>query len=197
MIVSIRRHHKERYNIMGEDYSKRAFMEFMDYVADKGLVKVETARTWRVAASKLLVDVGDDEDVRPLEVEVLTRKAANRNGDLSPETLNAYRKRVQLARKEFLAWRENPINYKPQSFSRNLRPAQNGERAPKAEKQPQGRQADATPKEKPSVTNGLPLSYPLRPDFLAELIIPRDLKTDEARRLGAFLLTLAADYKPS
>lgn len=37
----------------------------------------------------------------------------------------------------------------------------------------------------------LTLDYPLRPDFLAQVVIPRDLTTEEARRLVAFLLALA------
>jgi len=41
--------------------------------------------------------------------------------------------------------------------------------------------------------NGLTLDYPLRPDFLAQVVIPRDLTTEEARRMVAFLLALTSD----
>jgi hypothetical protein len=47
-----------------------------------------------------------------------------------------------------------------------------------------------------SPPSGLPLSYPLRSDFLAQVVIPRDLTLSEAKRLGAFLLTIAVDYQP-
>jgi hypothetical protein len=45
------------------------------------------------------------------------------------------------------------------------------------------------PADKPMATNSLS-------DFLAEIVVPRDLKTEEARKLGAFLLTISVDFKP-
>lgn len=39
------------------------------------------------------------------------------------------------------------------------------------------------------------ISFPLRADFLVPVSLPRDLTVAEAKRLGAFLLTLAADFK--
>jgi hypothetical protein len=50
---------------------------------------------------------------------------------------------------------------------------------------------------RPGMSNGLPLSFPLRPDFLAQVVVPRDLTVAEAKRLSAFLLTLASDYEPT
>lgn len=41
--------------------------------------------------------------------------------------------------------------------------------------------------------NGLTLDYPLRPDFIAQVVIPRDLTTEEARRMVAFLLALTSN----
>lgn len=41
--------------------------------------------------------------------------------------------------------------------------------------------------------NGIPalcLDYPLRPQFLAQLVVPRDMNTAEAKRLCAFIETL-------
>lgn len=42
----------------------------------------------------------------------------------------------------------------------------------------------------------LAFSYPLRSDFMAQVVIPENLTVEEANRLGAFLLTFAVDYKP-
>jgi hypothetical protein len=41
------------------------------------------------------------------------------------------------------------------------------------------------------------LEYPLRSDLLAQVVVPRDLTVEEAQRMGAFLLTLAVDFKPT
>jgi len=45
--------------------------------------------------------------------------------------------------------------------------------------------------------NSMALEYPLRSDLLAQVVVPRDLTVEEAQRMGAFLLTLAVDFKPA
>jgi hypothetical protein len=49
----------------------------------------------------------------------------------------------------------------------------------------------------PARPDGIALEYPLRPDLLAQVVVPRDLTVEEAHRMGAFLVTLAVDFKPS
>jgi hypothetical protein len=41
------------------------------------------------------------------------------------------------------------------------------------------------------------LPFPLRPKFLAQVVIPRDLTRDEATRLCAFIQALASDPQRS
>lgn len=36
-------------------------------------------------------------------------------------------------------------------------------------------------------------NFPLRDDFTAQLVLPRDLTTEEARRIRTMLITLAVD----
>lgn len=49
-----------------------------------------------------------------------------------------------------------------------------------------------------AIASSGPLShaFPLRQDFLAQVMLPRDLKSAEAKRLAAFIATLAVDYSP-
>ncbi|MGH8736412.1 MAG: hypothetical protein ACREVC_03520, partial [Burkholderiales bacterium] len=42
----------------------------------------------------------------------------------------------------------------------------------------------------------LVMQYPLRENFAAQVVLPRNLTLDEARRLCAFIRTLAADFTP-
>lgn len=44
-----------------------------------------------------------------------------------------------------------------------------------------------------SEKKGLALTYPLRTDFMVQVVIPRDLTTLEFKRLSAFLATLVSD----
>jgi hypothetical protein len=41
------------------------------------------------------------------------------------------------------------------------------------------------------------MPFPLRPTFLAQVVIPRDLTKEEARRLGVFIDSLAHDPTPA
>ncbi len=38
---------------------------------------------------------------------------------------------------------------------------------------------------------GLALPYPMAPDFMAQVVVPRDMTDHEARKLCAFVMTLA------
>lgn len=49
----------------------------------------------------------------------------------------------------------------------------------------------------PGVTDAaLALPFPLRPTFLAQVVVPRDLTTDEAERLCALVTALAVPELP-
>lgn len=183
------------------DYSKEALMRFLNYVIEKGLVNVETGKSWRVAVSKLLVDLSpmEETDVRAIDIETAARKFANRNGgSYMPASLTTYRSRVMTAIQEFTNYVNDPASYKPRSLNGKPRKSEVKNRSVQPAKatsatlpfEMQGREA-------PPVSAGLSLPYPIRTDFLAQVVIPRDLTVEEAKRLGAFLLTLATDFKPS
>jgi hypothetical protein len=92
----------------------------------------------------------------------------------------------------------DPASYKPRSLHGKPRKSEVKNRSV----QPAKATVSAIPsfetqgKEAPPVSAGLSLPYPIRSDFLAQVVIPRDLTVEEAKRLGAFLLTLAPDFKP-
>ena len=101
------------------DYSKKAFLKFLDYVSDKGLIKFQTVRGWRSAALKLMTDLSEAEegDIRTIDLDLAVHRAANRDSvSVSPESLNTYRHRVALAIQEFISWRDDPATYKPRGL---------------------------------------------------------------------------------
>jgi hypothetical protein len=188
------------------DYSKEAFLKFLDYVSDKGLIKFQTARGWRSAALKLMADLSEAEegDIRTVDLDLAVHRAANRDSvSVSPESLNTYRNRVALAIQEFTSWRDDPATYKPRGLNGKSRTkSANGAKSSNERMTPQERVSKGTSKASEKreaetlVSGGLTLSFPLRSDFLAQVVIPRDLTAVEAKRLGAFLLTIAVDYQP-
>lgn len=184
---------------MSTDYTKGALLKFLDTVVTKGLMNANTAGGLKAACSKILDDLGEADDVRSVDVNTAVVRYNNRNpGALSPNSLAEYQRRVTRAIADFVSWSDNPTGFKPKGKGNSTR---NGKKA-----EPRGdRQITAPRPETPAHSSnptaptsaGLPLSYPLRPDFLAQVVIPRDLTADEARRLGAFLLTLAVDFRPA
>ena len=184
---------------MSSDFSKNALMSFLDTVVAKGLMNANTAGGLKAACSRILDDLADTDDVRGVDVNTAVVRYNNRNpGALSPNSLAEYQRRVSRAISDFVSWVENPASFKPRARGAS---GKNGRKTENAV----GQRATASHTDTPvhsvhapaPTSTGLPLSYPLRPDFLAQVVIPRDLTAEEARRLGAFLMTLAADFRPT
>jgi hypothetical protein len=195
------------------DYSRAALARFIEYVVAKGLVNPSTAQGWRVATTKVLEELSAEElaDVRRIEVEETFRAFLHRHpGRLSPASVGEYRRRVGRAIEEFVRWVDDPGAYgalgsaavrqsdgqgpRRRGRGRGSPAAADGVRSPGSM---DGAVAAAAPAPSPRRRDGLALEYPLRPGFLAQVVVPQDLTVDEARRMGAFLLTLSPDYKPA
>ena len=104
-----------------------------------------------------------------------------------PKNLDAYEKRFKQALSSYLAYIRDPGAWKP---SRQTR-------APKVEQdrsQHLSPQSDGEVPRSDSVRSGLvDYPFPLRDGQTARLMLPRDLKIAEVKRLSAFMSTLAVD----
>jgi hypothetical protein len=182
---------------MESDYSKTALLRFLDFVEEKGLLTKQNSQNWRVATGKILDDMSAAEsaDVRNLDIDTAFRRFANRTaGKFSPNTLAEYRRRATLAIENFVQYASNPEGYKPlsQAAPRKVTAAVRRPDAQTKTSIDEVRQSENAG----AATGGLAMPFPLRSDFLAQIVIPRNLSTDEARRLSAFILTLANDFRP-
>ena len=193
------------------DYSRAALARFIEFVVAKGLVNPSTAQGWRVATSKVLEELSPEElaDVRRIDAEATFRAFLHRHpGRLSPASVGEYRRRVGRAIEEFVRWVDDPGSYDgPASAGARVGDGagsrrRRGRGSARAIPEPAGNGQQAAgpaarPFAPPRPRDGLALEYPLRPGFLAQVVVPPDLTVDEARRMGAFLLTLSPDYKPA
>jgi hypothetical protein len=182
---------------MESDYSKTALLRFLDFIEEKGLLTKQNAQNWRVATGKILDDMSAAEasDVRNLDIDTAFRRFANRTaGKFSPNTLAEYRRRATLAIENFVQYASNPEAYKPLSQTGPKKTSATQIR-PEA-KLPASSAETRTAESVSATAGGLAMPFPLRSDFLAQIVIPRNLSTDEARRLSAFILTLATDFRP-
>lgn len=186
---------------MESDYSKETVKSFLDMVGEKGLVNTNTAGGWKAAFTRIFGHIPDSEDVRKIDVKTAVRIYNNAHpGELSPSSLQQYEQRLVVILDEFQKYIESPTTYK----GRGRHPkAGNGQKKLETRRvvvEPPTGSSELTglsPEVRsPTPTAGLSLGYPLRPDFLAQVVIPRDMKLEEARRLTSFILTLAQDFRP-
>lgn len=190
---------------MESQYTKDALIRFLDIAVKQGLVNQNTAAGWKAASHKVLEDIGPSDDIRTVDVQTAVLRYNNRHpGELRPASLNEYKRRVGLVIEEFIRYTDDPAGYTPRNKS--IGTAKTG-------KQPNSKpQKNSAPKSLPSNTRqdeasslphsappqaGLAYSYPLRQNFLAQIVLPRDLSADEALRLSRFIETLALDFKPT
>lgn len=185
------------------NFSAKALVEFAEMLETRGLAKPNTARGYKVAVVKILDGLAppEAEDVRSVDVPRAVRRFNNMHpGELSPLSLREYQRRVQSLIAEFVKYHADPTTYT--GISRDV----GGEGKLTVKRRRVRLKTPGAPG--PGVVVEIPervdaprlaaisLDFPLRPDFLAQVVIPRDLKADEARRLCAFVMTLAADYEP-
>jgi hypothetical protein len=184
------------------DYSAEALMRFLNYIDDKGLVGKQKAQNWRVASPKIVEFFSDEEklDVRRADIDSAFHRFSNkRSSEYTPKTLEEYRRRTVAALSNFVAWASNPSAYRPTAGGGSRRrDSIQVERSQSSE--PNERTgvgvAVSAPAQQP-LNSALSFPFPLRDDFLVQLVIPRDLNTEEAKRIGAFVLALARDVGPS
>ena len=184
---------------MDPDFSREALAKFLEMIESKGLGNAHTVGALKVASSKILGDLSPDEeaDVRKVDVRLAVKRYNNKNPNLlSPRSLAEYERRTALAIREFVRYHDDPRGYEGIGRGAPTRPDRSEKKPRKAES---GGTETAVPVPTPQAasptSSGLSLAFPLRQDFLAQVVLPRDLKSDEARRLAAFIATLAVDYK--
>lgn len=189
-----------------DDFSKRALFEFLAMLVDKGIVNPNTGNGWKVAATKVLSHLSDGDDVRSVDVSQAVLMYNNRNKNaLAPASMKQYEIRVGQAIENFVRWSGDKMAYRGPS-------RQGGARADRAATKPRnggvGKQPpaqNAAPQsplpEHPHVITAselrLTIPFPLRPSFIAQLVIPRDMTKDEAKRLCALVDALGHDAPSS
>lgn len=188
-----------------KDYSKRALMAFVETSINKGWVNLNTGGGVRTACRQILEQVADDEDVRGVNVPEAVRLFANRNpGKLSGDSLKVYQSRVQGMIDSFTSFVDDPVAYKPTAKpsvprSRKAEPRNGQSDVTRTEAQASASSSGPAPSSHQPVVRAmatetsLTLPFNLRPDFLAQVTVPRDLTKDEAKRLSTFIDALAID----
>lgn len=183
-------------------FTKAGALKFIDYSISKGLVKANTGGGWKAAFTKIMEGLGPDDDLSGVDVQSEVLRYNNRHpGVLSPDSLGQYQRRVLTVLDEFPKYLSSPTTYK----GLVSRSPTNGGKASEKKSSSEGKVLSAIGNVPPieasqpklitsAVTDtSLMMPFPLRPSFLAQIIIPRDLTKEEATRLCNFIQALAQD----
>jgi hypothetical protein len=176
------------------DGTGKDFVEHWTWAADRGLLNRDTARGLKAAVLRVLKIEGDDWeaiDVRSMDEDgLLDRFEVLEKKGFTPDSLSAYRSRFKKARALYLSYLENPRGYKP-TFRAAPERADKGDGAPTKPKKTK----EPTVPPDPLGTGPKMIRYPfpVRSGVMAELLLPVDLQKSEAKRLSAFMESVAAE----
>lgn len=101
---------------MVKDYSETAFNSFMRQSVQSGTINPQTARSRKLAAEQLLVELKSHErnDMRLVDVEELASRFHKLQGStIRAESMAVYKSRLRDALADFTAWVDDPEAFQP------------------------------------------------------------------------------------
>lgn len=184
------------------DTSGKALVNHWTWAADKGLMNGATAASLKSACAKVIgiLDDWEEVDVKSIDVEHTIERFQNLHArDFTPSSLETYASRFRKAVGLFMEFTTNPAGWRVSGRTRRQKPKE------------EARKNGANQTEAPSSNDSdikhsnhedcgrddvhlISYPFPLRRGITVKLSLPDDLTTIEARRLSAFLLTLASDF---
>lgn len=183
----------------------RGLLLFLDFLIQKGYMRVPTGQSMKTAVKEVLsatqgTDAWEEVDLDAIDAaDVIRRFETLRAMKFSSGSLNTYSGRFQRALTMFQDFRSNPATWRPvkqrstRSAKVNIAPARPA--APAEASEPRGNVATTDPPIHPSTHRPTVITYPfpLRDGVLASIDLPADLTGREARRLAAFINSLAIE----
>lgn len=183
-------------------------LEFLLWAGDRGELNPTTARALASTARKVLSIEEDGARLvlRNIDVEELLQRFENLNRtEYSSASMSTYISRFKTAVAMYLAWLDKRSDWK------TLGPATKRisvkKETGRAGKESQPKKPEIVPSHgaAPTVSNNagfpaermIPYEVPLRPNLRARLVLPEDLSARDARRISAFVQSLAFDENDS
>jgi hypothetical protein len=172
-----------------KDYSQSAFLEFLRQSAVTGLTKPATARSRKLAAEHLLVQLKSHErlDLRLLDVDELCSRFHKLQGStIRPETIQLYNERLTSGLNDFFSWTSDSSSFQSVEGEKQEAVLVAARDTPG---QAQAREELAlNPPRSPHDI----FPVPLREDLIVYLQnVPLDMTQAEARKIAAVVYALA------
>jgi hypothetical protein len=181
---------------MASTVSRQALIEFLGYLAQKGLMASATIQARKAAVNAVLGILSEEEakDVTRIDLDEVMARFMNLQGrEYNPQSLATYKSRVRAALEDFTRYIENPLGFKPNVQARERKPNQNKTPSNKA---PVALPAEPSQNSSPPVITGpmaksiLPI--PIRADLTVYIQgLPFDLTESEAKRISNVVTAMA------
>ena len=175
------------------EHDKTALFRFLDYVAERSLLKKETARALKSACTTVfeVLDAEEESDVFALDLDHVFQRFENAKSlEFKPKTMQTYRQRVRHAIAEFERYEDSPSTWRPSSSQRSSRgPRRSESNGTTNVPAPEAIAAAPVGKKPEEITH----QFPLRQDAIVQITgIPFDVTRAEMGRMNAFLSNLVA-----
>lgn len=179
---------------MANERSRQSLMEFLDYLAEKGLMAKATVAARKAAAGKVLGILSADEanDVTKLDLSEVMSRFHNLEGKgYTPGSLTTYLSRLKSAVDDFRTYLENPLGFRPSVQARE-------KRKPDGKKDASTKMSSGEPQPnveryaaKSPLSNSI-LPIPIRPDITIYVQgLPYDLTDAEASKIANVIRAMA------
>jgi hypothetical protein len=179
-------------------------LEFLNWAGRTEQMNEITARAWAASTRQVLgvYSAPGSLDVRTLDVEeLLDRFEALHRLDYTPGSMTTYKSRFRQAVAAYLAWLDNEPWQPASRGGRRKRSDKTGAASavppkPPAQDTTGGVGADVPAPDHGSAPRLLNYTVPLRPNLMVTMSLPVDLSTADAKRIAAFVQSLAFDHDP-
>ena len=180
---------------MSKDYSEAEFNKFMRQSVQSGIINPQVARSRKLAAEQLMVELKSHErnDMRLVDVEELcSRFHKLQDSTIRPESLDVYQSRLRDALSDFIAWTDNPSSFAPrESEFKAVR--EHLKNAPDDHKQAREELALNPPRSPLEI-----FPVPIREDLVVYVQnVPLDMTEKEADKIAAVVKALAVPDEAS
>ncbi|MEH6700730.1 hypothetical protein [Parasphingorhabdus sp.] len=183
---------------MSDKRDLNAFLDFMDYLSDKGLMAKNTAQARKAAANKVLGVLSSEEtsDVTTIDLDDAIQRFSNLQGQkYTPQSLVTYKSRVRSALDDFEAYLMNPLGFRPSINTRERKSKKQQTGLDKSASQ-NNQTANETPPQIDKPSTG-PLSNSIIPIAIRSDLtvfvqgLPFDLSESEANRIANVIKAMA------
>jgi hypothetical protein len=179
---------------MANEFSVQELNSFLDYLRAKGLMTASAIAARKAAVNNILGILSAEEakDLRSLDLDQVALRFANLKGSgFKPNSLRVYKSRVGSSIADFLAYRKNPMTFRPSNSGQRNSVSPKGD---KEEKKPEAKTKPEIPRIDDVVVEEVVFPIPLRPNLVVKLVgIPTDLTKREASKIANVVVALAQD----